>query len=122
MFASVYSLLNKHTAIKEELGDPLRVYSFNEAPPDPPTPYVVWQYIGGNPYNHLFERPTTDLESIQIDVYASDGVIAKRVTKLVILAIEGLHYVTSYHGSMTDPDTGLARVSFDVEMHSYRDE
>lgn len=92
-----------------------RIYPFGAAPQDVAKPYVVYQWIGGDPFNMLNCRPDADRSSLQIDVYATTTQSSVTVAKAIRYAVELQSYVTSYRGNMRDEETKLYRTSFDLD-------
>jgi hypothetical protein len=92
-----------------------RIYPFGQAPQDVVKPYVVYQWVGGSPYNMLNCRPDADQASLQVDVYGLTTQSTTTVAKAIRFAIELDSYITSYRGDMREEDTKLYRTSFDVD-------
>lgn len=92
-----------------------RIYPFGQAPQDVVKPYVVYQWVGGSPYNLLNCRPDADQASLQVDVYGLTTQSTTAVAKAIRYAIELDSYITSYRGDMREEDTKLYRTSFDVD-------
>lgn len=120
MFAPLFKVLNANPGVQALLGQPVRVYAFGEAPKNVLHPYLVNQVIAGSPENYLGQDPDADTESFQLDVYADTSVEAIQVAKAVRDAVQGSAYVTGWRGEFRDPDTDLARVSFDVDWITSR--
>jgi hypothetical protein len=92
-----------------------RIYPFSTAPQDAAKPYVVYQWIGGDPYNMLNCRPDADRISLQVDVYASTQAKCTEIAKAIRYAIELQSYITFYAGDMRDEPTKLYRTSFQLD-------
>lgn len=92
-----------------------RIYPFGEAPQQVAKPYVVYQWIGGDPFNMLNCRPDADRASLQVDVYGVNVRSTTAVAKAIRYAIELRAYVTGYRGDLRDEETKLYRTSFDVD-------
>lgn len=82
-------------------GTDMRLYSFGEAPQGVTKPYAVWQIVSGNPENYLAGRPDADSVTLQVDVYATTGDIARKVRDSIRDAIEpgGLHHPLGRRGA-----------------------
>lgn len=93
----------------------VRLWSFGEAPQDAQLPYAVWQVITGAPENYLANLPDADSYTLQVDVYAKDGVSAQGAAKALRDAIEPHAYITRWGGQQIEHGTNLKRVSFDVD-------
>jgi hypothetical protein len=92
-----------------------RIYPFGSAPQEVAKPYVVYQWIGGAPFNMMNCRPDADRASLQVDVYGLTTQSTTTVAKAIRNAIELDSYITGYRGDMRDEETKLYRTSFDVD-------
>lgn len=92
-----------------------RIYPFGQAPQEVAKPYVVYQWIGGQPFNMMNCRPDADRASLQVDVYGLTTQSTTTVAKAIRNAIELDSYITGYRGDMRDEETKLYRTSFDVD-------
>lgn len=111
-----YDICKADTTVQALLGGAKpRVYDFGEAPQTVAKPYVVYQWIGGSPYNMLNCRPDADHASLQVDVYALSGSDSTKVAKAIRYAIELNSYITGYRATEREPETKLYRTSFDVD-------
>lgn len=103
---------------------PLRLYQFGLAPqPGTPfykVPYAVWQFAYGSPENYLGDRPDTDFQGVQVDVYAATDKAAREIADKLQHAFELAGHVTGFRGEEIDEPTGLSRSSFDVEFWTPR--
>lgn len=97
-----------------------RIYPFGQAPQDVVKPYVVYQWIGGEPFNTLNCRPDADRSSLQVDVYGLTTQSTTTVAKAIRNAIELDSYIVGYRGDMRDEETRLYRTSFDVDWLVHR--
>lgn len=100
--------------------NPVRVFAFGEAPEDTARPYVTWQVITGSPENYLTNRPDIDGYTLQVDVWARKGDVARNVAAAVRDAIEPHAYIVRWGGESLDPDTRDYRLSFDVSWFVHR--
>lgn len=91
-----------------------RIFPFGSAPQNVVKPYVVYQWIGGAPFNMLNCRPDADTTSLQVDVYGTTTQSSTAVAKAIRYAVELSCYITSYRGNMREEDTLLYRTSFDL--------
>lgn len=99
---------------------PTRLWPFGDAPHKPATPYAVWQLIGGAPENTLAHRPDIDGLALQIDVYGASGSQATAAATALRDAIEPHAHIVRWGGATTDPETGLKRITFDVDWYVER--
>lgn len=91
-----------------------RIYPFGEAPQSVAKPYVVYQWIDGDPYNTLNCRPKADRAVLQVDVYATTTQSSTTVAEAIRYAVELDCHITSYRGTNREPDTLLYRTGFDL--------
>ncbi len=96
-------------------GELPRIYPFGQAPEGVAKPYVVYQWIGGDPFNMLNCRPDADRATIQVDVYGLTTQSTTAVAKAIRYAVELSAYITGYRGDLRDDETKLYRTSFDVD-------
>jgi hypothetical protein len=100
--------------------NPVRFYSFGEAPATVSKPYAVWRTVYGSPENILEGVPGSDSFGIQIDVYALTGQSARAVGDALQAAIEPVAYVAAYNGDSRDPDTKNYNYGFTVDWMKVR--
>src|SRR5690606_30950413 len=67
-----FAVCKADSTVRALLGGTLpRIYPFGSAPQSAVKPYAVYQWIGGNPFNTLSDRPKADRAVLQVDVYGS---------------------------------------------------
>ena len=121
MYPPIFAAIVAHAPATALLGTlPTRLYAFGEAPEDTARPYVTWQVITGSPENYLARRPDIDGYTLQVDVWADGGQIARDVAAAVRDAIEPHAYIVRWGGESRDPDTRAYRLSFDVSWFVHR--
>jgi len=121
MFAPVFDILQSDADVTSIIGNPPRAFDFGEVVgQDVARPYVVFQTISGNPYNALDCPPDTDLDSIQIDSYATNKAGAKDLSIAVRKALEASSYMISGPRVQHEEETRLFRVSMDFDFHTVR--
>jgi hypothetical protein len=91
-----------------------RIYPFGGAPQSVVKPYAVYQWIDGNPFNTLNDRPKADRAVLQVDVYGSTAVSSTNAAEAIRYAVELDSHITSYRGTDREPETLLYRTSFDL--------
>lgn len=120
-YPPIFPICFASTQLKTLLGSaPMRLWPFGEAEEGATLPYAVWQVIYGNPENYLDCAPDLDHWTIQVDVYANDGISARTAASAIASAIETSAYVVRYNSDMREKDTGLYRNSFDVDWKVQR--
>lgn len=111
-----FQVCKADATVRSLLGGALpRIYPFGQAPQEVAKPYVVYQWIGGSPFNMINCRPDADRASLQVDVYGLTTQSTTTVAKAIRNAIELDSYITGYRGDMRDEETKLYRTSFDVD-------
>lgn len=120
MFSPVSDIVENDAALQALLGDPVRVFSFGEAPQHVVKPYVVHQTVGGSPENYLGTAPDTDGLIVQVDVYAENPASAKAVTRVLVPLLEAQGHVTTWNGEFRELDTRSFRISFTAEFKTPR--
>lgn len=113
----LYRVLREAPAVTALLGNHpnLRVYAFGMAPADVARPYVIWQLTTGFPNNNLSSSPENDLNSIQIDIYATTDTSAESVKNAVRDALEPLVHISSWDGEGREKPTSDYRITFSVD-------
>lgn len=110
-----YTVCKADAAVLALLGSPEpRIYPFGQAPQTVAKPYVVYQWVGGAPFNMLNCRPDADSSDLQIDIYGLTSQSSTDVAKAIRYAVELDCNITSYRGTTREDDTKLYRTSFDV--------
>jgi hypothetical protein len=111
-----YTTCKADPTIQALLGGPEpRIYPFGAAPQNVTKPYVVYQWLGGSPFNMLNCRPDADRASLQVDVYGLTTQSTNSVFKAIRYAVELNAYLTNYNGDFREEDTKLYRTSFDLD-------
>ena len=125
MIPPIFQTVSASTEVKSLIGtSPVRFWSFDSAPEPTSTfygvPYCTWQLITGSPENRLCDVPDTDNYTTQIDVLAETASSARDVAEAVRDAIEPVAYITRWGDEDRDTETGLYRISFDVDWIALR--
>ena len=120
MIPPIFQTVSASAAVKVLIGtNPVRFWSFDRAPePSAPfygVPYCTWQLITGSPENRLCDAPDTDSYTTQVDCWATTASSARSVAASVRDAIEPVAHITRWGGESEDAETGLYRISFDVD-------
>jgi hypothetical protein len=110
-----FNVCKADTTVQALLGGTLpRIYPFGSAPQSVVKPYVVYQWIDGDPFNTLNCRPKADRAVLQVDVYGTTAQSSTDVAEAIRYAVELDCHVTSYRGTDREPDTLLYRTGFDL--------
>lgn len=101
--------------------DPVRFWSFGEAPQKPQTangyPYAVWQHIIGLPYNSLNCVPSLAQHTIQIDIYAKTPQTLTSALNATFAAFADAATVNTVRDWPREAETQLYRATLEVDMN-----
>lgn len=116
-YPPIFEAIQNDSSASALLGDSefLRVYPGGEAPESTVRPYATWQVIGGVPEKYINNRPDIDQYSIQVDVWADTLADVRDCASAVRYAIEDQCHVTGYRSEEKEDESGLYRISFDVD-------
>jgi len=115
----LFGLARNNAAVQALLGtDPMRLYSFGQAPQDVQPPYAVWQVVGGAPHNLLSGAPDMDTVSVQVDVYAINGSEARNITHALRDVFQTAATIVAWRGQ--NRVDGLYREGFDMDWQITR--
>jgi hypothetical protein len=124
MTPAIFSMVAASSACKALLGSPpsMRFVEFGEAVQNPGSlPYAVWQLISGLPANYLGQLPDNDDTRIQVDVYASQQLVARALAIAIRDAIEPHAHMVSYAQRPRDATTRNYGYLMDFEFFTPRD-
>jgi hypothetical protein len=98
-----------------------RIYDFQTAPQGTPTPYLTWFTVVGLPGEGLSRAPDYDVDTIQIDMYASAQGNGRAAAKALALAVrDALDAARIVNrrivDTSTDTDTKFFRISFEADF------
>lgn len=121
MIPPIFQLAFASAEVKAAFGsNPLRVYPFGSAPQGVAKPYAVWRLYAGSPENYLGNLPDMDRYVLQVDVYDSTPPAVISAARKLRDALEPHAHILAYRAGDTDPETGDARYSFDIEFFTSR--
>lgn len=112
-FLPIYRTLNADPAAKAILGTDLRVYE-DLAPLDTPTPYAVWQDIGGTAENNLDCPAEVDHVMYQIMVYDTNQKRAYEAREVIRKSLEKISFILNSRISDYEKETKLFVRGFDA--------
>jgi len=112
-FLPIYRTLNADAAVKAILGTDLRVYE-DLVPLDTPTPYAVWQDIGGPAENNLDCPAEVDHVMYQVMVYDTNQKRAYEAREAIRKALETKSYILNPRISDFEKATKLYVRGFDA--------
>lgn len=111
----IFKVCRESPGVIAALGGPIpRLYPFGEAPQGVARPYATYQMVSGNPFNTL-TTPNSDQISLQVDVFGQTQADATAAFTALRDAVQQHAYVSGYNINGRESDTGLWRLSFDVD-------
>lgn len=116
MIPPIFSICNTPAvrALLKTGSGPLRIWGFNSARTTPDIPYVVWQVVGGSPFNTLSCPPNADQLLTEVSIYANTVADCLSVADTIRQAIEASNtHIESFTGTVKDPDTNLFLIRFE---------
>lgn len=117
MYPPLYEICEDKLIIQELLGNPPRIYPFDEAPQDAPYPLVIWHEISGRPENYLAKRPDICQYVTQVDVYAPTAAKARQIRNALFYVLELHCHIVRLGGEFRDKDTRNYRCSFHASWY-----
>lgn len=100
----------------------MRFVEYGEAVQDTTKyPYAVWQLISGTPANYLGQLPDGDEARIQVDIYASQQLVARALAIAIRNAIEPHANMVNYAQRVRDATTRNYGYLLDFEFLTARD-
>ena len=123
MTPAIFSMVAAASPCTAILGSPpnMRFFAFGEAVQNTALPYAVWQLITGVPANFLGQLPDTDDARIQVDVYASQQLVARALSVAIRDAIEPHAHMLNYAQRPRDATTRNYGFLMDFEFFTPRD-
>jgi hypothetical protein len=123
MTPPIFSIVAAWPACTALLGTPpkMRFFEFGEADQGSAQPYAVWQLITGTPANYLGQLPDNDDTRIQVDVYASQPLVARALAIAIRDAIEPHAHMVNYAQRARDATTRNFGFLMDFEFFTPRD-
>jgi hypothetical protein len=119
--SSIFPLLFASNDVKALMGsDPMRVYSFSQAPKDSAVPYVTYSVIGGQPQNEMDKSPSVDIASTQVDIWAATEEQSAACFEAIRDVLEEAAHMTSFSVVDIDPETKLYHRSMDFDFFEDR--
>lgn len=121
MYPPIFAIASADATVTSLLGsDPVRFYSFGNAPEGVELPYAVWQTVSGSPENYVTNTPDIDSYYVQVDVYSNTVTTARSAAEALRDAIEPSAHIVAWRGESRDNTTRRYRYSFDVNFITAR--
>lgn len=119
MVPLVQSLLQGAEAVRQLLGDPVRLW-LGKSPRDTLLPYATWEVVGGIPTMTLSETPPADGWRVRITVWGDSLSQANAVAVAIRAEIELVGSIESYNPTPDSDDTDAMGISFDARLLQLR--
>ena len=119
MVPLIQSLLQDAEAVRQLLGDPVRLWPGN-APQDTPLPYTTWDVVGGSPAASMSEPPPADGWRVRITVWGDSLSQANAVAVAIRAEVERVGSIESYNPTPASDDTDAMGISFDARLLQIR--
>lgn len=120
MITNLFTLLKNNTAVKAQLGNPIRVYGDGEAPEKPVLPYAVYYTLIAVPENSQDKAPEVDGETIQVNIYGKTATECRDAAVAVRDAVEAIGHITRFANLKRDAQTKACGISLDLDIFSFR--
>lgn len=111
----IQSLLQGAEAVRQLLGDPVRLWPGN-APQNTQLPYATWEVVGGSPAASLSEPPPADGWRVRITVWGDSLSQANAVAVAIRAEVERVGSIESYNPTPDSEDTDAMGISFDARL------
>lgn len=120
MLPPIFKLLNI-PAVQAFVGTaPARIFDFGIAPQGVVTPYIVFNQTAHEPHEQISGAPLSDKDTVQIDIYDNDRARVRKLSHAIQAACDDAGHSNRLIIQDFEKDTGLYRVSFEVDFISAR--
>lgn len=117
IYPKLFETIRNYPGLAPHFGtDPVRLYTFGQAPQSTEHVYAVWQTVSGLPQRSLSCPVSVDQWTIQVDVYGRQAKSVRQAGSALVEAIEAQKNadISRFSGESRDRDDGSYRYSFDV--------
>lgn len=119
MVPLIQSLLEGDPTVRQQLGDPVRLF-LGSAPQNTPLPYATWEVVGGSSTAMLSEPPPADGWRVRLTIWGEFLSQANGVAVTIRDVVERVGSVESYNPMPDSDDTDAIGISFDVRLLQLR--
>lgn len=119
MVPLIQSLLEGDPTVRQQLGDPVRLF-LGSAPQKTPLPYATWEVVGGSPTAMLSEPPPADGWRVRMTVWGEVLSQANDVAVAIRDVVERVGSIESYNPTPDSDGTDAIGISFDVRLLQLR--
>ncbi|MDT3447834.1 DUF3168 domain-containing protein [Stenotrophomonas maltophilia] len=119
MVPLIQSLLEGDPTVRQQLGDPVRLF-LGSAPQNTPLPYATWEVVNGSPTAMLSEPPPADGWRVRMTVWGEVLAQANGVAVAIRDVVERVGSIESYNPTPDSDGTDAIGISFDVRLLQLR--
>lgn len=119
MVPLIQSLLEGDPTVRQQLGDPVRLF-LGSAPQNTPLPYATWEVVNGSPTAMLSEPPPADGWRVRMTVWGEVLTQANGVAVAIRDVVERVGSIESYNPTPDGDGTDAIGISFDVRLLQLR--
>lgn len=119
MVPLIQSLLEGDPTVRQQLGDPVRLF-LGSAPQNTPLPYATWEVVGGSPTAMLSEPPPADGWRVRMTVWGKTLTHTNGVAVVIRDVVERVGSIESYNPTPDSDGTDAVGISFDVRLLQLR--
>lgn len=119
MVPLIQSLLEGDPTVRQQLGDPVRLF-LGSAPQNTPLPYATWEVVNGSPTAMLSEPPPADGWRVRMTVWGGVLTQANGVAVAIRDVVERVGSIESYNPTPDSDGTDAIGISFDVRLLQLR--
>jgi len=119
MVPLIQSLLEGDPTVRQQLGDPVRLF-LGSAPQNTPLPYATWEVVGGSPTAMLSEPPPADGWRVRMTVWGEVLTQANGAAVAIRDVVERVGSIESYNPTPDSDGTDAIGISFDVRLLQLR--
>lgn len=119
MVPLIQSLLENDPTVRQQLGDPARLF-LGSAPQNTPLPYATWEVVNGSPTAMLSDPPPADGWRVRMTVWGEVLSQANGVAVAIRDVVERVGSIESYNPTPESDGTDAIGISFDVRLLQLR--
>lgn len=120
MIPNIYTLLKNVSAVQAELGNPVRIYGWGEAPQNTPMPYATYYCLNAVPENTQDKTPQVDNVPVQIDIFGTSATECEKAAIAIRDALEVNNHMTSFSNPLRDAQTKAYHARLDFDIFNFR--
>jgi hypothetical protein len=118
MFPAVYQTLRANATVVSLVGT--RIGRHGEVPQGTTEPYITWQSVSGQPFDHLSGAPVGDFDTIQLDCDHTTDAGIEALARAVRDALDTAGVHNRVRLDLRESDTRLYRVAIEADFITSR--